>query len=87
MAEGDCDDQLVMMLLSNLCLFPGATGDTVLDGVKAEPDLFPKNSKGVPDINFYYRYRLKVRLHICLLWVNPNCELVLFQVKAGDSIM
>lgn len=61
MAEGDD----VMMLVSNLSLFPGATVDTVLDGVKAEPDLFPKNSKGVPDIYFYYRYRLKVRLHVC----------------------
>ncbi|KAI3366634.1 hypothetical protein L3Q82_009319 [Scortum barcoo] len=35
--------------------FIGATVDTVLDGVNAKPDLFPENSKDVPDINFFYR--------------------------------
>ncbi|XP_039891588.1 endosome/lysosome-associated apoptosis and autophagy regulator family member 2-like isoform X2 [Simochromis diagramma] len=34
--------------------FIGATVDTVLNGVSAEPDLFPENSQDVPDINFFY---------------------------------
>ncbi|KAM8739882.1 endosome/lysosome-associated apoptosis and autophagy regulator family member 2-like isoform 2-T2 [Acanthopagrus schlegelii] len=37
--------------------FIGATVDSVLDGVNAKPDLFPENSKDVPDINFFYRSR------------------------------
>uniref|UniRef100_A0A673BBS9 Si:dkey-153k10.9 n=1 Tax=Sphaeramia orbicularis TaxID=375764 RepID=A0A673BBS9_9TELE len=36
-------------------IFLGATADTVLDGVKAKLDLFPKASNQVPDINFFYR--------------------------------
>lgn len=36
-------------------VFLGATVDTVLNGVNAKPDLFPENSKDVPDINFFYR--------------------------------
>lgn len=42
-------------------VFLGATVDTVLDGVNAKPDLFPENSKDVPDINFFYRYSMKHR--------------------------
>ncbi|XP_010885460.2 UPF0577 protein KIAA1324-like homolog isoform X1 [Esox lucius] len=33
----------------------GATVDSVLDGVKARPELYPDNPKGTPDINFFYR--------------------------------
>ncbi|KAI9543026.1 Endosome/lysosome-associated apoptosis and autophagy regulator member 2 [Dissostichus eleginoides] len=35
--------------------FIGATVDSILDGVKAQPELFTENSKDVPDINFFYR--------------------------------
>uniref|UniRef100_A0A665V221 UPF0577 protein KIAA1324-like n=1 Tax=Echeneis naucrates TaxID=173247 RepID=A0A665V221_ECHNA len=35
--------------------FIGATVDTVLNGMNAQPDLFPENSGDVPDINFFYR--------------------------------
>uniref|UniRef100_A0A3Q2E832 Endosome-lysosome associated apoptosis and autophagy regulator family member 2 n=1 Tax=Cyprinodon variegatus TaxID=28743 RepID=A0A3Q2E832_CYPVA len=35
--------------------FIGATVDTVLDGINAEPDLFPENPNDIPDINFFYR--------------------------------
>uniref|UniRef100_A0A672J1D1 Si:dkey-153k10.9 n=1 Tax=Salarias fasciatus TaxID=181472 RepID=A0A672J1D1_SALFA len=35
--------------------FIGATVDTVLNGLNAQPDLFPESSEDVPDINFFYR--------------------------------
>ncbi|KAM6985513.1 endosome/lysosome-associated apoptosis and autophagy regulator family member 2-like isoform 2-T2 [Aplochiton taeniatus] len=35
--------------------FLGATVDSVLDGVNAKPELFPENTKEVPDINFFYK--------------------------------
>ena len=41
--------------------FVGVTADTVLDGMNAKPELFPEDSKNVPDINFFYRYSIKVR--------------------------
>ncbi|KAF7650547.1 hypothetical protein LDENG_00123780 [Lucifuga dentata] len=36
-------------------IFLGATVDVILDGVNAKPELFPENSKNIPDINFFYR--------------------------------
>lgn len=51
-----CDNRLVKTALMSLVfVFSGATVDTVLNGVNAEPDLFPENSQDVPDINFFYR--------------------------------
>lgn len=51
-----CDNQLVETTFISLpFVFSGATVDTVLNGVSAEPDLFPENSQDVPDINFFYR--------------------------------
>lgn len=59
---------LLIKIRENICLWelvlnypfcffaPGATVDTVLDGVNAKPDLFPENTRDVPDINFFYRY-------------------------------
>uniref|UniRef100_A0A146ZIT8 Endosome-lysosome associated apoptosis and autophagy regulator family member 2a n=1 Tax=Fundulus heteroclitus TaxID=8078 RepID=A0A146ZIT8_FUNHE len=35
--------------------FLGATVDDNLDGIQARPALFPKKSKKVPDVNFFYR--------------------------------
>uniref|UniRef100_A0A3Q2V951 Endosome-lysosome associated apoptosis and autophagy regulator family member 2a n=2 Tax=Haplochromis burtoni TaxID=8153 RepID=A0A3Q2V951_HAPBU len=35
--------------------FVGATVDNNLEGISVTPDLFPKTSKKVPDVNFYYR--------------------------------
>ncbi|XP_029598386.1 UPF0577 protein KIAA1324-like isoform X1 [Salmo trutta] len=35
--------------------FLGATVDSDLDGINARPELFSDNSKGIPDINFFYR--------------------------------
>lgn len=35
--------------------------DAVLSGVSAKPDLFPENTKDVPDINFFYRYSVEHR--------------------------
>lgn len=29
--------------------------DNNLEGISVTPDLFPKTSKKVPDVNFYYR--------------------------------
>lgn len=65
--------------------------DTVLDGVNAKPDLFPENSKDVPDINFFYRCNKKDRGRECvcvfLLCSSPNCVLIFFQVNAGNGLM
>ncbi|KAM8883660.1 endosome/lysosome-associated apoptosis and autophagy regulator family member 2-like [Synchiropus picturatus] len=36
-------------------VFLGATVDSILDGIDAEPGLFPKDRKDVADINFFYR--------------------------------
>ncbi|XP_049617154.1 endosome/lysosome-associated apoptosis and autophagy regulator family member 2 [Syngnathus scovelli] len=36
-------------------MFLGATVDRFLDGVRADPGLFPENTNNVPDINFFYR--------------------------------
>ncbi|XP_061922405.1 endosome/lysosome-associated apoptosis and autophagy regulator family member 2-like [Entelurus aequoreus] len=36
-------------------IFLGATVDGVLNGVSAQPDLFPQNTNNVPDINFFFR--------------------------------
>lgn len=35
--------------------FLGATVESVLEGVNANPQLFPESSKKVPDINFFFR--------------------------------
>ncbi|XP_026031876.1 LOW QUALITY PROTEIN: UPF0577 protein KIAA1324-like [Astatotilapia calliptera] len=35
--------------------FVGTTVDNNLEGISVTPDLFPKTSKKVPDVNFYYR--------------------------------
>ncbi|KAG7267849.1 hypothetical protein CRUP_023865 [Coryphaenoides rupestris] len=35
--------------------FLGATVDSVLSGVNAQPQLFPKRPSDIPDINFFYR--------------------------------
>ncbi|XP_056137128.1 endosome/lysosome-associated apoptosis and autophagy regulator family member 2 [Lampris incognitus] len=35
--------------------FVGATVDSTLEGIRASPELFPKTSKKVPDVHFYYR--------------------------------
>ncbi|XP_017261413.1 endosome/lysosome-associated apoptosis and autophagy regulator family member 2 [Kryptolebias marmoratus] len=35
--------------------FLGATVDDNIAGIKAKPELFPQNSKKVPDVNFFYR--------------------------------
>ncbi|KAM9376871.1 endosome/lysosome-associated apoptosis and autophagy regulator family member 2 isoform 2-T2 [Pholidichthys leucotaenia] len=35
--------------------FLGATVNDTLEGIKAQPELFPEAPKKVPDINFYYR--------------------------------
>ncbi|KAM9771600.1 endosome/lysosome-associated apoptosis and autophagy regulator family member 2-like [Syngnathus typhle] len=35
--------------------FLGATVDRFLDGVRADPGLFPENTNNVPDLNFFYR--------------------------------
>ena len=53
------EDKLVIATYLDLRFLPGATVDSVLDGVNAKPDLFPENSKDVPDINFFYRYSVK----------------------------
>lgn len=36
---------------------PGASVDSVLNGIEAKPELFPESAKDVPDINFFYRSR------------------------------
>lgn len=59
------DHQLVVMLR----FFSGATVDTVFNGVNAKPDLFPENSKDVPDINFFYRCTTKDRVCFCRVHV------------------
>ncbi len=48
-----------LYLYWELSFFAGATTDSVLEGVNAKPDLFPENTKDVPDINFFYRYSMK----------------------------
>ncbi|KAM6960588.1 endosome/lysosome-associated apoptosis and autophagy regulator family member 2 [Aplochiton taeniatus] len=35
--------------------FLGATVESKLDEIQAQPDLFPRTSKTVPDVNFFYR--------------------------------
>lgn len=55
------DDKLVIATYLYVCFPPGATVDSVLDGVNATPDLFPENLKDVPDINFFYRYGVKYK--------------------------
>lgn len=46
----------IPQLTLNLCAQTGATVEAELDGVEAEPDLFPASSIDLPDINFFYRY-------------------------------
>lgn len=40
------------------CPHTGATVETALDDVEADPDLFPAGSGDLADINFFYRYDL-----------------------------
>ncbi|KAM7414457.1 hypothetical protein PAMA_019331 [Pampus argenteus] len=44
--------------------FLGATIENSLDGIRARTELYPKTSKKVPDVNFYYRS----------LEATPSCE-------------
>lgn len=44
--------------------------DSILDGVKAQPELFTESSKDVPDINFFYRYSLRRRSGGRRTWIS-----------------
>lgn len=67
------------LLYDFFVFFPGATRDTVLNDINANPYLFTKKSHNVSDINFFYRCSM---IHIGILFyyfeIFYTCELLFF---------
>lgn len=77
-----------------LCmLLSGATVNNTLDGIRVGPELYPRTSKKVPDINFYYRYLLLFQIFFsmsktlsALRFYLASCVFVA-KVIGGDLIL